>query len=70
MKRIFFFFLLLVAIAHAQEQKPYEMLVNGVKVIVVPSGNDIVQVDMVIKGGVQNYSIKDAGIERMALTGL
>lgn len=58
------------ASAVAQQAKPYEILVNGVKVIVVPSGNEIVQVDMVIKGGVQNYAADKAGIEKMAMTAL
>ncbi|MDB5208940.1 MAG: insulinase family protein [Flavisolibacter sp.] len=70
MKNIFFFFLLLAATTNAQENKPYEMMVNGVKVIVVPSGNDIVQIDMVIKGGVQNYTAGKAGIEKLAMTSL
>ena len=70
MKKIVFFFLLIGFGASAQQSKPYEMLVNGVKVIVVPSGNEIVQVDMVIKGGVQNYTADQAGIERLALRAL
>ncbi|HZH66927.1 MAG TPA: pitrilysin family protein [Flavisolibacter sp.] len=70
MKNIIFFFLLLSATANAQENKPYEMMVNGVKVIVVPSGNEIVQIDMVIKGGVQNYTADKAGIEKLAMTAL
>lgn len=68
----YFLFVLLAAGlgAGAQQAKPYELLVNGVKVIVVPSGNEIVQVDMVIKGGVQNYTPEQAGIERLALRAL
>lgn len=62
--------MLIGAVAKAQQPKPYEMTVSGVKVIVVPSGNEIVQVDMVIKGGVQNYPADKAGIEKMALTAL
>lgn len=56
--------------AQAQQSKPYDMMVNGVKVIVVPSGNEIVQIDMVLKGGVQNYTADKAGIEKLALTAL
>jgi zinc protease len=71
MKNIFFsFFLLLVFTANAQEKKSYDMTINGVKVIVVPSGNEIVQMDLVIKGGVQNYTADKAGIERLAMTAL
>ena len=60
MKKIVQYIIILAVIAapsllKAQEKKPYEMLVNGVKVIVQPSGNDIVVVQTVIKGGVQNY---------------
>src|SRR6476620_12524566 len=40
------------------------------KVIVVPSGNEIVQVDLVLKGGVQNYTANKAGIESLAMTAL
>lgn len=46
------------------------MMINGVKVIVVPSGNEIVQVDIVFKGGVQNYSSEKAGLEKLALNAL
>lgn len=71
MKKIFFslsFFMAITAIA--QDNKPYDMSINGVKVIVVPSGNEIVQIDLVIKGGVQNYAADKAGIERLAMTAL
>ncbi len=64
------FFLLVAGATHAQNNKPYDMTINGVKVIVVPSGNEIVQIDLVIKGGVQNYTAGKAGIEKLALTAL
>lgn len=71
MKNIFFCFCLLMAFTvFGQDNKAYDMTINGVKVIVVPSGNEIVQVDLVIKGGVQNYTPDKAGIERLALTAL
>ena len=71
MKNIFVCFLVFAAFsATAQNDKPYDMMVNGVKVIVVPSGNEIVQVDLIIKGGVQNYAADKAGIEKLAMTSL
>jgi zinc protease len=71
MKNIFFCFCLLMVVStNAQDKKAYDMTINGVKVIVVPSGNEIVQIDLVIKGGVQNYTIEKAGIERLAITAL
>src|SRR5215213_3998904 len=71
MKNIFFFLLLFFALASgAQNNKPYDMMINGVKVIVIPSGNEIMQVDLVIKGGVQNYPANKAGIEKLALSAL
>lgn len=55
----------------AAAQKPaYDMLVDGVKVIVQPSGNGIVEIQTIIKGGVQNYPADKAGIESLALTAL
>ena len=54
----------------SQNKPAYEMTVNGVKVIVQPSGNEIVQVLTVLKGGVQNYAADKAGIEDLALTAL
>jgi zinc protease len=56
--------------ASAQNNKPYEMTVNGVKVIVQPSGNDIVVVQTVLKGGVQNYTSTKAGVENLAMEAL
>jgi predicted Zn-dependent peptidase len=56
--------------AAAQNKPAYEMLVNGVKVIVQPSGNEIVQVLTLFKGGVQNYPADKAGIEDLAMTAL
>jgi predicted Zn-dependent peptidase len=46
------------------------MMVNGVKVIVQPSGNDIVVIQTIIKGGVQNYPADKAGIESLAINAL
>ena len=54
----------------AQTDKAYDMNINGVKVIVQPSGNEIVVVQTIIKGGVQNYPADKAGIESLAMTGL
>ncbi len=56
--------------AFSQTAQPYEMNVNGVKIIVQPSGNDIVVVRTVLKGGVQNYSADKAGIESLAMSAL
>jgi zinc protease len=54
----------------AQNKPPYDMTVNGVKVIVQPSGNEIVEVITIFKGGVQNYPADKAGIESLAITAL
>ena len=54
----------------AQNKPAYEMKVNGVKVVVQPSGNEIVEVLTVFKGGVQNYPADKAGIENLAITAL
>jgi zinc protease len=54
----------------AQNKPAYEITVNGVKVIVQPSGNEIVEILTVFKGGVQNYPADKAGIESLAITGL
>jgi zinc protease len=54
----------------AQKTAAYEMNINGVKVIVQPSGNEIVVIQTVIKGGVQNYTAAKSGIENLALTAL
>lgn len=52
------------------QNKAYETMVDGVKVIVQPSGNDIVEIQTIIKGGVQNYPADKAGIESLAMTAL
>lgn len=54
----------------AQMGKAYDMTVNGVKVIVQPSGNEIVVIQTIIKGGVQNYTTDKAGIENLAVNAL
>jgi zinc protease len=56
--------------APAQNKPAYEMKINGIKVIVQPSGNDIVEVLTLFKGGVQNYSTDKAGIEDLAIDAL
>jgi len=55
----------------AQSKKaPYDMTIQGVKVIVQPSGNEIVEIKTLIKGGVQNYPADKAGIESLAMNAL
>lgn len=75
MKKLFSFILcatiaLLPAALFAQMGEAYEMKINGVKVIVQPSGNEIVEVLTILKGGVQNYAATKAGIENLAMTAL
>ncbi len=62
--------LLSTATAFAQKGDAYEMTISGVKVIVQPGGNEIVDIQTVIKGGVQNYSVAKQGIESLAFTAL
>jgi predicted Zn-dependent peptidase len=54
----------------AQMGQAYEMNINGVKVIVQPSGNEIVEIQTIIKGGVQNYPAAKSGIENLAFQAL
>jgi zinc protease len=56
--------------ATAQKGEAYEMTVSGVKVIVQPSNNQIVEIQTIIKGGVQNYAAEKQGIESLAMTAL
>ena len=56
--------------SYAQKGDPYEVTINGVKIIVQPSNNEIVEIETVIKGGVQNYSLGQQGIESLAITAL
>ncbi|MBL0355683.1 MAG: insulinase family protein [Chitinophagaceae bacterium] len=46
------------------------MNINGVKVIVQPSANQIVEIQTIIKGGVQNYAADKQGIESLAMGAL
>ncbi|RYY39672.1 MAG: insulinase family protein [Chitinophagaceae bacterium] len=72
MKKLIFFLAVLLGTTHTRAQmgKPYELTINGVKVIVQPSGNEIVEIRTIIKGGVQNYPEKEAGIEALAMDAL
>jgi len=54
----------------AQNNEPYEMNIDGVKVIVQPGGNNIIVMQTIIKGGVQNYPAGKAGIENLAVRAL
>lgn len=71
-KAIFATFFIVIAInqLHAQKKEPYEMMVDGVKVIVQPVNNDIIQIQTIFKGGVQNYDTSKAGIENLSITAL
>ncbi|MCW3120355.1 MAG: hypothetical protein JWM28_4437 [Chitinophagaceae bacterium] len=75
MKKIFqqlpIFTLFLVPVfVLAQTDKAYDMNISGVKVIVQPSGNEIVVIKTIIKGGVQNYPGSKAGIEDLSTRAL
>lgn len=65
-----FFTLFCLSWTNAQKKEPYEMMVDGVKVIVQPVNNEIVQIQTVFKGGVQNYDTSKAGIEDLAIRAL
>lgn len=56
--------------ANAQKGAAYEMNIRGVKVIVQPSANQILEIQTIIKGGVQNYTAEKQGIESLAMTAL
>lgn len=57
-------------ISAAQLKQPYEMNIEGVKVIVQPGGNEILEIQTVFKGGVQNYAVGKDGIESLAINAL
>src|SRR5688572_1907680 len=65
-----FIVLVFSAEAKAQMGKAYDTTINGVKVIVQPGGNDIIVIQTIIKGGVENYPADKAGIENLAITAL
>jgi zinc protease len=64
------FFTLISITLNAQQKDAYAMNVDGVKVIVQPGGNDIVEIQTIIKGGVQNYAQNKEGIETLSMTAL
>ena len=74
MKKYIITLLFAAAIAGVQpalaQNKPYDFMVDGVKVIVQPSGNDIVSIETIIKGGVMNYPADKMGIESLAMDAL
>lgn len=69
-RSLFFLLVALPFTLQAQMGKPYDMMINGVKVIVQPSGNEIVVIQTILKGGVQNYTAAQAGIEELTMTAL
>ncbi len=52
------------------QKEPYEMNVEGVKVIVHPSNNQLITIITVLEGGVQNYPLEKQGIESLAMRAL
>jgi len=63
-------FLILGLSSFAQGKQAYELTINGVKVIVQPTSNDILEIQTIVKGGVQNYPAKLEGIESLAFSAL
>ena len=66
---------LLISMSAARAQnasggQAYDTTIGGVKVIVQPSGNEIVEIQTILKGGVQNYPASEAGIESLAMSAL
>jgi zinc protease len=71
MKNIIILFAILFGTVSVKGQnEPYELTIEGVKVIVHPVKNQLVEVLTVFKGGVQNYPINKQGIEYLALNAL
>ena len=74
MKKYIYSLLIVTAIGGAKpalaQKAAYETIVDGVKVIVQPSGNDIVEIQTVLRGGVANYPADKMGIESMAMQAL
>ncbi len=62
--------LYLGTLASQAQTEPYEMTVEGVKIIVHPVQNQLVDILTVFKGGVQNYAASKQGIESLALNAL
>lgn len=67
---ICFLLLTLTSPLLAQKGTAYETDVDGVKLIVQPSGNEIVEIQTIIKGGVQNYPAGLQGIESLSIKAL
>lgn len=79
MKKLFFkykhlmlvsFFMIAAISVFGQKGAAYELNISGVKVIVQPSNNEIVEIQTIIKGGVQNYTADKQGIETLAMSAL
>src|ERR1041385_3140511 len=62
--------LFVLSVAGQPKKAAYDMTIQGVKVIVQPSGNEIVEIRTLIKGGVQNYPADKAGIESLTMNAL
>jgi len=71
-RNILFFIISLCSLSlqSVAQSEPYEMTIEGVKVIVHPSHNQLISVVTVIKGGVQNYPAEKQGIEGLAMRAL
>ena len=67
---IIVFFTIISMSLKAQQKDAYEMNVDGVNVVVQPGGNEIVEIQTIIKGGVQNYTSGKEGVESLAMTAL
>ena len=64
---IFVVLILFVANAMAQEGKPKELTIDGIKVIFKPSIKEITSARLFIRGGTANYSKELEGVENLAL---
>lgn len=61
---------LTISLSLRAQKEPYEMTIEGVKVIVHPSNNQLISIVTVIKGGVHNYTEDKQGIESIAINAL
>jgi zinc protease len=64
---IFFSGLVIMASAQQSSNNTMSFTVDGVKVIFKPTVKDVINVRVFFRGGVTNYSQKQAGIEKLAL---